>query len=136
MRAMKMFIRFAVVVIVVLAMTISSAQAAKKFVTIAGGASGGTYIVVATGMAKLLSKYIPGMRANAEVTGGGFGNTRLIGTKRADFGLTTPDAAYFAVKGGGAIQAGRKIQAPRADERPRQHRAFRDAQEVGHQECV
>ena len=89
MRAMKTFIRFAVLVIAIWAMTISSAQAAKKFVTIAGGASGGTYIVVATGMAKILSKYVPGMRANAEVTGGGFGNTRLIGTKRADFGLTT-----------------------------------------------
>ena len=110
MRAMKTFIRFAVVVIAVLAMTISSAQAAKKFVTIAGGASGGTYIVVATGMAKILSKYIPGMRANAEVTGGGFGNTRLIGTKRADFGLTTPDAAYFAVKGGGRFKPGEKYK--------------------------
>ena len=110
MRAMKMFIRFAVVVTAVLAMTISSAHAAKKFVTIAGGASGGTYIVVATGMAKILSKYIPGMRANAEVTGGGFGNTRLIGTKRADFGLTTPDAAYFAVKGGGRFKPGEKYK--------------------------
>lgn len=81
---------------------------AGEFINIAGGSSGGTYIIVATGMAKIITKYVKDLSANAEVTGGGFANTRLIGTKRADFGLTTPDAAFFAVKGGGRFKPGEK----------------------------
>lgn len=83
---------------------------AAEFINIGGGASGGTYIVVATGMAKILTKYVKDLKANAEVTGGGFANTRLVGTKRADFALTSPDAAYFAVKGGGRFKAGESYQ--------------------------
>lgn len=98
---------FCAFVLAAVFLTASNSRSAD-FINIAGGASGGTYIVVATGMAKILTQHVKDLNANAEVTGGGFANTRLIGTKRADFGLTTPDAAYFAVNGGGRFKPGEK----------------------------
>ena len=81
---------------------------ADQFVNIAGGASGGAYIVIATGMASIVEKYVPGVKATAQVTGGGFVNNRLIGTKKAEFGLTTPENLYFAINGGGRFKKDEK----------------------------
>ena len=103
-----LFLTTAMALVLTTASTVTSKVQAAEFINIAGGSSGGTYIIVATGIAKILTKYVKGLKANAEVTGGGFANTRLIGTKRANFGLTTPDAAYFAVKGGGRFKPGEK----------------------------
>lgn len=81
---------------------------ATEFVNIAGGASGGAYIVIASGMAKILEEHAPGVQATAQVTGGGFVNCRIVGTKKAEFGLTTPANAYFAINGGGRFKKGEK----------------------------
>ncbi len=81
-----------------------------QFINFAGGATGGAYLVIAIGMSKIVEQHVPGIRTSAQVTGGGFENARLVGTKRAEIGLTTPDVAYFAIRGGGTFKPGEKYE--------------------------
>jgi uncharacterized protein len=50
-------------------------------------------------MAAVLSKYVPGMQATAEVTGGSVANLQLIGTGKPYLALTMADATLDAYKG-------------------------------------
>ena len=53
------------------------------FITALGtgtGGTGGVYYPLGGGLANLLSKFVPGMQATAEVTGGSVDNLRLIAT--------------------------------------------------------
>jgi len=74
-----------------------SAQAQN--LSIATGGTGGVYYPMGGGMAALLSKYVPGMSATAEVTGGSVANLQLIGTGKPYIGLTMADATLDAYKG-------------------------------------
>src|SRR5256885_9402214 len=50
------------------------AQAQEKYsLSIATGGTGGVYYPLGGGMANILSKYVPGLQATAEVTGGSIG---------------------------------------------------------------
>ena len=51
------------------------------------------------GLAAALSKYVPGMQATAEVTGGSVDNLKLIGTDKPYIGFTMADAGLDAFKG-------------------------------------
>src|SRR3954451_5580729 len=68
-------------------------------ISIATGGTGGVYYPLGGGMAAVLSKYVSGMQATAEVTGGAGGNPQLIGTGQADPGMTMADATLDAFKG-------------------------------------
>src|SRR5436853_5291326 len=68
-------------------------------ISIATGGTGGVYYPLGGGMAAVLSKYVPGMQATAEVTGGSVANMQLIGTGKPYIALTQADAAIDAVKG-------------------------------------
>jgi TRAP transporter TAXI family solute receptor len=50
-------------------------------------------------MAAVLSKYVPGIQATAEVTGGSVANLQLIGTGKPYLGMTMADATLDAYKG-------------------------------------
>ena len=53
------------------ALTLSSAAlAAAQNLSIATGGTGGVYYPMGGGVAAILSKFVPGMQATAEVTGG------------------------------------------------------------------
>src|SRR5687767_6015594 len=67
--------------------------------SIATGGTGGVYYPLGGGMAAVLSKYVPGMQATAEVTGGSVANMQLIGTGKPYLALTQADAAIDALKG-------------------------------------
>ena len=67
--------------------------------SIATGGTGGVYYPLGGGMANILSKYVPGMQATAEVTGGSVANLQLISTGKPYIGLTMTDAALDALKG-------------------------------------
>ena len=67
--------------------------------SIATGGTGGVYYPLGGGMAAVLSKYVPGMQATAEVTGGSVANLQLIGTGKPYIALTQADAAIDAVRG-------------------------------------
>ena len=65
-------------------------------------------------MAAVLSKYVPGMQATAEVTGGSVDNLKLIGSGKPYIGFTMADAALDALKGEDKFK-GNKVAAAHAD---------------------
>jgi len=67
--------------------------------SIATGGTGGVYYPLGGGMAAVLSKYVSGMQATAEVTGGSVANLQLIGTGKPYLGMTMADATLDAYKG-------------------------------------
>ena len=91
---MKAIIRIACALLLALA---GAAQAQN--LSIATGGTGGVYYPLGGGMAAVLSKYVPGMQATAEVTGGSVANLQLIGTGKPYIGLTMADATLDAYKG-------------------------------------
>ena len=71
----------------------------KKQISIGTGGTGGVYYILGGGFAALLSKYIPGMDATAEVTAGSIANLQLIGAGKSEIGFTMADAAWDAANG-------------------------------------
>ncbi|MFM9966873.1 MAG: TAXI family TRAP transporter solute-binding subunit, partial [Burkholderiales bacterium] len=61
--------------------------------------TGGVYYPLGGGLANLLSKFVPGMQATAEVTGGSVDNLRLIDTGKHYIGFTMADAGQDAYRG-------------------------------------
>src|SRR5580765_6426924 len=92
--SMKFLSRFAALIAGALALS-----AHAQNISIATGGTGGVYYPMAGGMAAVLSKYIPGMSATAEVTGGSVANLQLIGTGKPYIALTMADATLDAYKG-------------------------------------
>ena len=80
-----------------LALTVGAAQAQN--LSIATGGTGGVYYPLGGGMAAVLSKYVDGMQATAEVTGGSVANLQLISTGKPYIALSMTDAALDALKG-------------------------------------
>jgi uncharacterized protein len=68
-------------------------------ISITTGGTGGVYYPLGGGMANILSKYVPGLQATAEVTGGSVDNLKLIGQGKSEVGFTMVDAAYDAAQG-------------------------------------
>jgi uncharacterized protein len=89
------FLRVAVALFTLVFAAVSLAQS----ITIGTGGTGGVYYPMGGGMAAALSKYVPGMQATAEVTGGSVDNLKLIGTEKPYVGFTMADAALEAAKG-------------------------------------
>jgi len=75
-------------------------QAQEKYsLSIATGGTGGVYYPMGGGMANVLSKYVPGMQATAEVTGGSVDNLKLIATGKPYIALSMADAGQDAYRG-------------------------------------
>src|SRR4051795_2747584 len=68
-------------------------------ISIATGGTGGGYYPMGGGLAAVLSKYVPGMQATAEVTGGSVDNLKLIASGKPYVGFSMSDAAQDAFKG-------------------------------------
>src|SRR4051812_45328671 len=71
----------------------------KVQLSIATGGTGGVYYPLGGGMANVLSKYVPGITATAEVTGGSVDNLKLINTGKPYIAMTMADAAWDAAQG-------------------------------------
>jgi TRAP transporter TAXI family solute receptor len=76
-----------------------TATAQAQNLSIASGGTGGVYYPLGGGMAAVISKYVPGMQATAEVTGGSVANLQLISTGKPYIALSMTDAALDALKG-------------------------------------
>ncbi len=75
-------------------------QAQEKYsLSIATGGTGGVYYPLGGGLANLLSKYVPGMQATAEVTGGSIDNLKLIATGKPYIAFSMADAGQDAYRG-------------------------------------
>ena len=77
----------------------ASGLAQAQNISIATGGTGGVYYPLGGGMAAVLSKYVSGMQATAEVTGGSVANLQLIGTGKPYLAMTMADAGLDALKG-------------------------------------
>jgi len=67
--------------------------------SIATGGTGGVYYPLGGGMANILSKYVPGLQATAEVTGGSVDNLKLIATGKPYIAFSMADAGQDAYRG-------------------------------------
>ncbi len=85
-----------------LAAGLAAAFAASAFaqnISIATGGTGGVYYPLGGGLAAALSKYVPGMSATAEVTGGSVDNLKLVGSGKPYVAFSMADAAQDAYRG-------------------------------------
>ena len=82
-----------------LASLVLTFSANAQNISIATGGTGGVYYPLGGGMAAVLSKYVPGMQATAEVTGGSVDNLKLIGSGKPYIALTMTDATQDAYRG-------------------------------------
>jgi len=96
---MKRFITVLVAVIAAFGVAIAAAQEKKTRISIGTGGTGGVYYPLGGGLAALISKYVPGVEATAEVTAGSIANLQLIDTGKSEIGFTMADAAWDAANG-------------------------------------
>jgi TRAP transporter TAXI family solute receptor len=75
--------------------------------SIGTGGTGGVYYPLGGGLAAVLSKYVPGMQATAEVTGGSVDNLKLIGSGKPYIGFSMSDAAQDAYRGEDKFKGGK-----------------------------
>jgi uncharacterized protein len=78
---------------------VGAALAQQKTIAIGTGGTGGVYYPLGGGLANVLSKYLPGYQATAEVTGGSVDNLKLIGSGQSEIGFSMADAALDAFNG-------------------------------------
>lgn len=86
--------------------SLASAVSAQN-ISVATGGTGGVYYPLGGGLASVLSKYVPGMEATAEVTGGSVDNLKLVNTGKTYIGFSMADAAQDAYKGVDKFKSGK-----------------------------
>src|SRR4030095_5794373 len=77
---------------------IAAAQQTNR-ISITTGGTGGVYYPMGGGMANILSKYVPGLQATAEVTGGSVDNLKLINAGKSEVAFSMADAGWEAAPG-------------------------------------
>jgi TRAP transporter TAXI family solute receptor len=92
------FVAVLTALIVALSDGASMAQV-KTRLSIATGGTGGVYYPLGGGLAALISKYIPGVEATAEVTTASVDNMKLLHANRVGLVFTLPDSALEAYQG-------------------------------------
>ncbi len=79
--------------------TTAGAQDKKTRLSIGTGGTGGVYYPLGGGLAAVLTKFVPGVEATAEVTAGSIANLQLIGGGKSEIGFTMADSAWDAYQG-------------------------------------
>ncbi len=90
---------FAAMAVVAFAAAFPVAAQQGNRISITTGGTGGVYYPLGGGMANILSKYLPGMQATAEVTGGSVDNLKLLGSGKSEVAFSMVDAAWEAAQG-------------------------------------
>jgi len=93
--------RFFIVAAMIL--VFAGAASAATFINIGTGSTGGTYYPVGAGMAKVWTNAIPGMKANAQSTGGTAQNLALLGKGEAEV-IFADGLYFFAYEGKGMFE--------------------------------
>src|SRR4030095_1064832 len=70
-----------------------------RMISITTGGTGGVYYPMGGGMANILSKYVPGLTATAEVTGGSVDNLKLLNAGKSEVAFSMADASWDAYQG-------------------------------------
>jgi TRAP transporter TAXI family solute receptor len=96
---MKRWITALIAAIMAFGLPAAGAQDKKVRLSIGTGGTGGVYYPLGGGLAAILSKYVPGVEATAEVTAGSIANLQLIGSGKSEIAFTMADAAWDAQNG-------------------------------------
>jgi len=104
----KIIINFLLVIVLVLCLAIE-VFAAKTYIALGTGGTGGTYFPIGGGMAELVNKYVPNTEATAEVTGASAENVRLLDSGEIQFAQANASAAYLAYYGEGIFDKKMRI---------------------------
>ncbi len=105
---MRRFIALAAALVAAFGLGTAGAQEKKVRMAIGTGGTAGVYYPLGGGLAALLSKYVPGVEATAEVTAGSVANLQLIGGGKSEMGFTMADSAWDAYNGLDKFQ-GKKV---------------------------
>ena len=96
---MKRVMAALIAAVAALALASADAQDKKVRLSIGTGGTGGVYYPLGGGLAAMISKYVPGVEATAEVTAGSIANLQLIGGGKSEMAFTMADAAWDANNG-------------------------------------
>ena len=96
---MKRLISTIVAIVAAFGVAAAGAQDKKTRISIGTGGTGGVYYPLGGGIAALLSKYVPGLDATAEVTAGSIANLNLIAAGKSEMAFTMADSAWDAANG-------------------------------------
>jgi TRAP transporter TAXI family solute receptor len=96
---MKRWITALIAAVAAFGLPAAGAQEKKVRLSIGTGGTGGVYYPLGGGLAAILSKYVPGVEATAEVTAGSIANLQLIGSGKSEIAFTMADAAWDAQNG-------------------------------------
>ena len=96
---MNRFVSAFVAIVAALALATAAAQDKRTRISIGTGGTGGVYYPLGGGLAAVISKYVPGVEATAEVTAGSIANLQLIGGGKSEMGFTMADSAWDAYMG-------------------------------------
>jgi len=93
--------RFAITAVATAAFALALPALAQQpnRISITTGGTGGVYYPMGGGMANILSKYVPGLSATAEVTGGSVDNLKLINAGKSEVAFSMADAGWEAYEG-------------------------------------
>jgi TRAP transporter TAXI family solute receptor len=98
-RSWKQWVWVLVVVLAIGGSAYDASARDKEFIKIGGGASGGTFFIMASAFCKMVDDEIKWLDATPEV-GGSVLNVRRVGTDKLKFGIVTTDTAYHGINGG------------------------------------
>ena len=94
--------RRTVLIALALALIALPAQAEEKTrLSVVTGGTGGVYYPLGGAVANVLSKYLPGAAATAEVTSASIDNLKLVGAGKADIAFSMADSAWDGYNGTG-----------------------------------
>jgi hypothetical protein len=96
---MKRYTAALVAVIAAFGLATAGAQDKKNRISIGTGGTGGVYYPLGGGLASVLSRFVPGVDATAEVTAGSIANLQLIDGGKSEMGFTMADSAWDAYQG-------------------------------------
>lgn len=77
----------------------TGAWAAKTFISIATGGTGGTYYPLGGGIAEIITRKVPDFQVTSETGNASAANILLIGTRQVEMALVQNDVAYWASRG-------------------------------------
>ncbi len=97
---MKGFLILGLILMLLLANAPVLAQNTVRL-SIATGGTGGIYYPMGSGLAGLITKYVPNVHVTAEITGGSIDNCLVLNDGKADLALSVADTAWNAYQGKG-----------------------------------
>lgn len=95
----KATIRYGLALAVLFSLLAWTEAEAKKQMTVGTASLGGAFYPVGSGIAEIVSKYVPDIQMTAEITGGTVENPRLVATGQTDVAITNANHGFAAFKG-------------------------------------